>query len=193
MLTSICVYCGSGKGVDPVFVEAAEQLGRDMAAAGLRLVYGGGSVGLMGTVARSVLAGGGKVTGIIPRFLKDRERMLSAVDELIVTEDMHARKMTMFEKADAFVALPGGAGTLEELVENLTWSQLSWHDKPILIANIGNYWSPLLALFEHMQAQAFIRKEMELDYLLVECARDIVPALEKACATSHGPRRLKGA
>src|SRR5262245_11559978 len=116
-LTSICVYCGSNAGTDPEFATAAKALGAAMAAGSIRLVYGGGSVGLMGIVARSVLAAGGEVTGIIPQFLKDRELMLKEVDELVVTADMHERKRIMFERSDAFVALPGGIGTLEELVE----------------------------------------------------------------------------
>ncbi len=193
MLKSVCVYCGSGEGRDEAFGKAADILGHALAAADIRLVYGGGSVGLMGRVARSVLDHDGQVIGIIPKFLKERERMLDAGGELIVTEDMHERKMMMFEKADAFVALPGGAGTLEELVENLTWSQLGWHDKPILIADIARYWSPLIALFEHMRAQHFIHREMDVDYLLATNAEDIVPLLQQACKTRHGPRRIRGA
>src|SRR3712207_4206190 len=122
-IRSICVYCGSGFGSDPVFVETAAELGRAMAEQGIGLVYGGGNVGLMGTVARSVLDHGGHVTGIIPDFLKSREKMLDDVQETIVVSDMHTRKRLMFEKADAFVALPGGIGTLEELVEQMTWAQ----------------------------------------------------------------------
>src|SRR5688500_196796 len=115
VLTSICVYCGSGTGANPAYVEAARTLGRAMAAADIRLIYGGGSVGLMGAMARAVLDAGGSVTGIIPRFLQNRERVMLDLTELVVTEDMHERKMLMFERADAFVALPGGVGTLEEL------------------------------------------------------------------------------
>src|SRR3712207_2345887 len=122
-IRSICVYCGSGFGGNPAFVEAAAALGQSMAEQGISLVYGGGNVGLMGTVARSVLDHGGHVTGIIPDFLKSREKMLDDVQETIVVSDMHTRKRLMFEKADAFVALPGGIGTLEELVEQMTWAQ----------------------------------------------------------------------
>ena len=122
-----------------------------MAEAGIRLIWGGGAVGLMGTVARAVLDHGGRVTGIIPQFLVDRELAFDGADEMIVTDDMHVRKRQMFERADAFVALPGGIGTLEELVEQMTWAQLGRHRKPILIANIAGFWDPLLALIDHMR------------------------------------------
>ena len=145
-LRSICVYCGSGHGNDPAFTEAAVQLGRDMARAGITLVYGGGNVGLMGVVARAVLDNGGHVVGIIPEFLKAREIMIPDAQELIVVPDMHTRKRIMFDRADAFVALPGGVGTLEELVEQMTWAQLGQHKKPILLANVRNFWKPLLVL-----------------------------------------------
>ena len=157
-IAHICVYCGSGKGRNPAYATAARQLGKSLAKAGIGLVYGGGSLGLMGEVARSTLKHGGHVTGIIPKFLSARERMLTDVDELIVTEDMHERKMMMFNKADAFVALPGGIGTLEELVEQLTWSQLGRHKKPIVLANIDGFWSPFMSLLSHMNAETFIRE-----------------------------------
>ena len=155
-LKSICVYCGSNPGADPDFAIAARALGVAMAKAGIRLVYGGGSVGLMGVVARSVLAEGGLVTGIIPQFLKNRELMLKEAGELIVTVDMHERKRIMFERADAFVALPGGIGTLEEVVEMMTWAQLDQHVKPILLANIGGFWDPLVDLFARMTEKGFL-------------------------------------
>ncbi len=135
-IESICVYCASGPGNNPVFMDAARKLGRILAENGIRLVYGGGSVGLMGALAESVLDHGGAVTGVIPDFLVNREHMLLRVQERIITPDMHERKRVMFERADAFVALPGGVGTLEELVEQLTWAQLGRHKKPILILNI---------------------------------------------------------
>jgi uncharacterized protein (TIGR00730 family) len=179
-LTSICVYCGSGLGRDPAHREAARVLGRTMGEAGVRLVYGGGSVGLMGTLARAVLDAGGSVTGIIPRFLQSRERPMADLTELFVTEDMHQRKMLMFEKANAFVALPGGVGTLEELVEQMTWAQLGRHEKPVLLANIGGFWDPLIRLLEQMREQAFIRSDLEVACLVAERAEDIVPMLERA-------------
>ena len=179
-VTSICVYCGSGPGKNPAYVAAARTLGKSMAEAGIRLVYGGGSLGLMGETARAVLAHGGKVTGIIPAFLSEKERMLKEVDELIVTQDMHERKRKMFEHSDAFVALPGGIGTLEELVEQLTWSQLGRHDKPIILANIDAFWDPFKALLAHMRADAFIRPGLEVRFSVVDTAAEIVPAIRKA-------------
>ena len=186
-LNSICVYCGSGTGADPAYLEAAEALGREMAKAGVRLVYGGGSVGLMGALARAVLDAGGEVTGIIPRFLERRERMMADLPELVVTEDMHERKMLMFERADAFVALPGGVGTLEEIVEQMTWAQLGRHDKPVLLANVAGFWDPLLRLLEHMRADGFIRGGMEVSYLVADDVREIVPMLRKALAGRRAP------
>lgn len=181
-LTSICVYCGSASGARPVYEEAARILGEAMARAGVRLVYGGGSVGLMGTVARAVLDSGGGVTGIIPRFLLRREGLIPNLTETIVTENMHERKMLMFERADAFVALPGGVGTLEELVEQMTWAQLGQHEKPVLIANIDGFWTPLIALLNQMRNEGFIRRDLDVDCILAEHAGDIVPKLQKAMA-----------
>jgi len=177
---NICVYCGSGKGKNQKYARAARTLGRTMAQNNFGLVYGGGGLGLMGEVARSVLGHGGYVTGIIPSFLSDREQMLRDVQDLIVTEDMHERKRAMFERSDAFVALPGGIGTLEELVEQLTWSQLGRHTKPIVVANIDGFWEPLLGLFEHMRQQAFIRSELEVRFHVVSTAKEIVPAVNEA-------------
>lgn len=184
-VSTVCVYCGSGPGTDPAYVEAAVTLGRSLAEGGLGLVYGGGSLGLMGEVARATLNTGGKVTGIIPKFLTEHERMLREADDLIVTADMHERKMLMFERSDAFVALPGGIGTLEELVEQLTWSQLGQHGKPIVIVNIKGFWDPFLSLLSHMREQAFIRSELDVGFTVVDQAEDVVPFLKsKAIATS---------
>jgi uncharacterized protein (TIGR00730 family) len=181
-LSSICVYCGSSAGDDPIYAESAERLGSAMGEAGLGLVYGGGAIGLMGITARSVMAAGGHVTGIIPQFLREREVMLETAHELVVTEDMHERKRIMFERADAFVALPGGIGTLEELVEQLTWAQLGRHAKPILIANVEDFWQPFLALLTHMGDNAFIRPDLKVNLLTAERIGDILPALEHAAA-----------
>ncbi|TXM99775.1 TIGR00730 family Rossman fold protein, partial [Methylobacterium sp. WL122] len=134
--------------------------------------------GLMGTVARAVLAGGGRVTGIIPDFLKSREHMLDAIQETIVVGDMHTRKRLMFERSDAFVALPGGIGTLEELVEQLTWAQLGRHRKPILLVEVNGFWKPLLTLFDHMRAHGFIREGLDLNYVVAEGADAVVPTLQ---------------
>src|ERR1700716_4037994 len=156
-IKSICVYCASGPGNIPAFMDAARSFGRILAESGIRLVYGGGSVGLMGALAESVLDNGGTVTGVIPDFLVNREHMLVRVQERIITRDMHERKRVMFERADAFVALPGGIGTLEELVEQMTWAQLGRHKKPILIVNMDGFWDPLCALFDQMKRLEFIR------------------------------------
>lgn len=179
-IKNVCVYCGSGPGTDPAYAEAATALGRELADNKIGLVYGGGSLGLMGTVARAVLENGGHVTGIIPDFLSNRERMLRDVQELIVTEDMHERKRMMFDKSDAFVALPGGVGTLEETVEMLTWSQLGQHKKPILLANVKNFWEPLVNLFKHMREQEFIREGLMVRYLVADEINDVVPMLQGA-------------
>ena len=179
-IKSICVYCGSGFGGDPIFAENATALGRLMAEQGINLVYGGGNVGLMGTVAQSVLDHGGYVTGIISDFLKSREKLLDDVQETIVVPDMHTRKRLMFEKADAFVAMPGGIGTLEELVEQMTWSQLGRHTKPILMLSTKGFWKPLLTLIAHMREQGFIRPGLELNYLVAEQVEDVIPMMEAA-------------
>jgi uncharacterized protein (TIGR00730 family) len=181
-LQNICVYCGSGAGVNPAYAEGARAFGRILAASRIGLVYGGGSLGLMGELARSVLKAGGHVTGVIPGFLSEREQMLIEAQELIVVDDMHQRKQLMFSKSDAFVALPGGLGTLEEFVEQLTWSQLGRHTKPIVLANIDGYWEPLLALFKRMDREQFIRPGLELNMLLAHRIEDIVPTIEKALA-----------
>lgn len=174
----LCVYCGSGNGRNPAYVEAARALGKSMADANIGLVYGGGSLGLMGEVAKSVLQNDGHVTGIIPEFLANRERMLTDVNELIVTADMHERKMTMFARSSGFVALPGGLGTLEELAEISTWAQLGQHNKPIILCNIAGYWDPLVTLLTHMREEKFIREGLEFSLDVVGEAKGVVPAFE---------------
>ena len=181
-IKTVCVYCGSGSGTNPRFVEAAIALGKVFAENNIRLVYGGGSVGLMGAVAQSVLDHGGSVTGIIPEFLRARENALTRIQETVVTPDMHERKRLMFERSDAFVALPGGVGTLEELVEQMTWQQLGRHSKPVLLANIDNFWEPLLALLSHMRATEFIRPSLNIEVLKAERVEDILPRLRVAAA-----------
>lgn len=184
LVRTVCVYCGSGFGANPAFREAAQELGTALARAGMSLVYGGGDVGLMGTVARAVLEGGGHVTGIIPDFLQARENMLEAVQETIVVPDMHTRKRLMFERADAFVTLPGGIGTLEELVEQLTWAQLGRHRKPVILVSVAEFWAPLLGLFDHMRDHGFIREGLDLSYLVAPDAAGVVPLLQ---AAGHAP------
>jgi uncharacterized protein (TIGR00730 family) len=181
-IRKICVYCGSGPGTDPAFIEGARTFGAILAKNGIGLVFGGGSVGMMGAIARSVLDNGGHATGIIPEFLVARELALKGVDDLVVTHDMHERKRKMFEMADAFVAMPGGIGTLEEIVEQITWVQLGRHRKPILLANIKNFWDPLSALIDHMKRLEFIRGDLSFELLVADKVTDILPMLETAAA-----------
>jgi uncharacterized protein (TIGR00730 family) len=179
-IRNICVYCGSGPGTDPRFVRDATALGSIMADKGIGLIYGGGSVGLMGAVSSGAIAKGGKVTGVIPEFLSGRERPLANAQELIVTRDMHERKRIMFERSDAFVALPGGIGTLEELIEQLTWAQLGRHKKPILVLNTGGFWDPLCVLLDHMGKLAFIHTASKVNLLVADDVDDILPKLAEA-------------
>ena len=179
-IRNICVYCGSGSGRNPAFAKAARDFGRILAENRIGLVYGGGSLGLMGEIAHATLRHGGHVTGIIPSFLSEREHMLIEAQELIVVDDMHQRKHLMFVKSDAFVALPGGIGTLEEFVEQLTWSQLEQHQKPIVLANIDAFWDPLLSLFARMQQEDFIRRGLELHLEVVDRVDAIIPAITRA-------------
>jgi uncharacterized protein (TIGR00730 family) len=180
-INAICVYCGSSPGTDPAFLEAARDFGKILADAGIRLVWGGGSVGLMGAIASSVIEHGGAATGIIPEFLTAKEKPRRLAQEQIVTRDMHERKRTMFDRADAFVALPGGIGTLEELVEQMTWAQLGRHKKPILIANINGFWDPLLSLLAHMRIAGLVPPPSRgVNLLVVERVADILPKLNEA-------------
>jgi uncharacterized protein (TIGR00730 family) len=191
LIRTICVYCGSGPGTDPAFAAAARQFGQALAENRIGLVYGGGSVGLMGELATAVLDHGGHVTGIIPEFLTLRERLLRDSQEILVTRDMHERKRLMFEKADAFVALPGGIGTLEELIEQLTWAQLGRHKKPILIANVSGFWDPLCALLNHMRELQFIHNEGAINLLIANRVEEILPMLgEAARAVSEAEKEM---
>jgi uncharacterized protein (TIGR00730 family) len=188
-IRSICVYCGSGPGADPGFVEAARKFGQILAENRIGLVFGGGSIGLMGALANAVLDHGGHVTGIIPEFLTARERAFTRAPEIIVTADMHARKRLMFERADAFVALPGGIGTLEELVEMMTWAQLGRHKKPILIANIRGFWDPLCVLLDHMREMQFIRPGLTVSPLVADRVEEILPKLRAAARLVTEPEK----
>jgi uncharacterized protein (TIGR00730 family) len=180
LIHNVCVYCGSNIGTDERFGRAADRLGAALAAAGIGLVFGGGDQGVMGRLAHAALAGGGRVTGIIPRFLIRKENALFDATEMVVVEDMHERKRAMFERSDAFVALPGGVGTLEELAEQLTWAHLQRHRKPILIADIAGFWHPLVAMLAHMRNFGFLREGFDVHYLVAERADDILPMLEQA-------------
>jgi uncharacterized protein (TIGR00730 family) len=180
-INAVCVYCGSSPGTDPAFVKTARDFGKILAENGVRLVYGGGSIGLMGAVASAVIDNGGAATGIIPEFLTTKERPRQLAQEQIVTHDMHERKRTMFDRADAFVALPGGLGTLEELVEQLTWAQLGRHKKPILVANINGFWDPLLVLIDHMRGLGLVPSPARgVELLVADRIEDILPKLREA-------------
>jgi uncharacterized protein (TIGR00730 family) len=180
-IKAICVYCGSSPGTDPAFAKTARDFGRILAENKVRLVYGGGSIGLMGAIASSVIEHGGTATGIIPEFLTAKEQPRRLAQEQIITRDMHERKRTMFDRADAFVALPGGLGTLEELVEQMTWAQLGRHKKPILIANINRFWDPLLALIDHMRRLGLVPSSAHgVELLVADRVEDILPKLREA-------------
>src|SRR5262245_13028978 len=153
----VCVFCGSKSGGRPVFAEAAQRLGRLLAERGLGLIFGGGHIGLMGVLADAVLAAGGEVAGVIPQALVDKELAHSQLTELLIVETMHQRKALMADRADAFVALPGGFGTCEEFFEVLTWAQLGIHDKPIGLLNVAGFFDPLLAWIDGAVAEGFIR------------------------------------
>ena len=189
-IRSICVYCGSSPGRDEIYAKAGHLLGRSIAKAGLRLVYGGGTKGIMGAVAEGTLKAGGKVTGIIPRFLINKEATetaLDRLDELLITDNMHERKHKMFEKSDAFVALPGGIGTVEEIVEIMTWGQLGHHRKPIVFANINGFWDPMLSLLDHMAAEGFIHTAKRVQPLVINDPEAIVAAIMVAGSSVDAP------
>ena len=152
---SVCVYCGARMGARPAYAAAARTLGAAIAARGWRLVYGAGDVGLMGTVAAAAEAGGGATMGVIPQHLLPRERGRRSLTRLVVTETMHERKKVMFMNSDAILVLPGGAGTLDEVFEVLTWAQLGLHSRPIVLLDIDSYWQPLVGLIDHVVAEGF--------------------------------------
>ncbi len=176
-LRSLCVYCGSSPGFDPIHAEAARSLGALMAARGVRLVYGAGAVGLMGIIADAVLAGGGEVVGVIPTGLFSREVGHKALTELIEVGSMHERKQLMFELSDAFVALPGGYGTLEELAEMTTWAQLGIHRKPIAMVDIGGFWSPLVQFIDRAISEGFVKEKQRGLITVVDRVEDLFAAL----------------
>ena len=186
-IRSVCVYCGSSTGRDEAYLKAGHLLGRSLAKSGLRLVYGGGTKGIMGAVCEGALQAGGAVTGIIPRFLMNKEateNALGRLSELVVTENMHERKHIMFERSDAFVALPGGIGTVEEIVEIMTWAQLGHHRKPIVFGNVNGFWNPMIALMEHMAAEGFIHTAQRVQPLVVDDPEAIVAAILTAASTN---------
>lgn len=179
-LTSLCVFCGSSPGTDPAHMAAGREMGQMMAENGVRLVYGAGSTGVMGAVARGCLEAGGEVIGIIPQHLVDMEVAMKGLNDLIVVPDMHTRKKMMFDRADAFCALPGGFGTLDETFEILTWRQLGLHDKPIILCSIKDYWTPFLQIAESMRAEGFIRPANMNLFRVVRTVAEVLPVAREA-------------
>ena len=182
-IRSLCVYCGSWSGTDPSLEEFARTFGSACAARGIELIYGGGGIGLMGTVAEAALADGGRVTGIIPRSLLESEPPFSTVTELVVVDSMHERKRQMFDRADGFVVLPGGLGTLDETIEMITWRQLGFHGKPIVLANVRGYWNPLLTLFDHIVATGFAQPDSHDLYTVADSVDGIFERLTNGTPT----------
>ena len=186
LMRAVCVYCGSNPGADPLYLDAARGLGRALAEAGLGLVYGGARVGLMGAVADAALAVGGEVVGVLPASLRARELAHDGLTELVIVDSMHERKAIMAERADAFVALPGGLGTLEELFEVLTWAQLGIHAKPCGVLDVAGYWTPLLRFLDRSVEQGFVT-QLSRDLLMV--AEDPQTLLARFRAFEPAPRR----
>ena len=185
MAKSICVYCGSHPGNDPAFMQQGRKLGENIARAGFRLVYGGGTWGVMGAVAHGCLDAGGEVLGVIPEFLvnhEGRREELNVLTELRITKNMHERKGLLFNEADAFIALPGGIGTLEELVEVMTWAQLGRHTKPIIMASLNDFWKPLENLLAQMDASGFIHSADKMKPIVVDDMERIVPMISELLA-----------
>ncbi|MFN8948706.1 MAG: TIGR00730 family Rossman fold protein [Alphaproteobacteria bacterium] len=176
-LLGVCVFCGSSEGSDPAYADAARALGRHIAEAKARLIYGGASIGLMGEVAKAALEAGGEVIGIIPQFLRAREIELSSLTELVITPNMHERKERMHGLADAFVILPGGIGTLEEVLEAMTWSQLGLHRKPIVFVNTKGFWDPLFETFDRVHTHNFARYGLKELYTVVSHPEDTMAAI----------------
>jgi uncharacterized protein (TIGR00730 family) len=175
-LGSVCVYCGSSNDADPSYLTDAFSIGESFAKAGLKLIYGGGGVGLMGATARGAHVAGGAVQGIIPTFLRGREQPFDDV-ETVVVDNMHERKMMMYERSDAFVVLPGGIGTLEEIIELLSWRRLDLHQKPIVFHNPGGFWDPLFALIQHTIDARLTPPSLATAWRSVEKAEHVTPAL----------------
>lgn len=184
-ISSVCVFCGASNDADPALLEAAAQLGRDLAAAKLKLIYGGGGVGLMGACALAAHEAGGEVLGIIPHFLKVREQRLDVV-ETIVVDSMHERKIQLFDRSDAFVVLPGGIGTLEEIVELLSWRRLDLHAKPVVFYNVDGFWEPLFALFQHTVDARLTPPEFMQSWSSATTVAGILPALYAALPVPDG-------
>lgn len=184
-IRSICVYCSSSSAKDAAVEQEIRKFGAEIARRGIALVYGGSSKGLMGAIADEVLAGGGKVIGVVPKALQGREAAHKGVTELRVTATMHEREQMLFDLADAFVAFPGGFGTLEEIIEMLTWKQLGIHGKPIVFANIGGYFDPVLAQFDSAIRNGYARSEDRILYTVADSTKAILTMLEGAPVLSR--------
>ena len=179
-MKSVCVFCGASNDVADSYLESARQLGTELARAGIRLVYGGASVGLMGAAADAALAAGGEVVGIIPRSLVERELEHNGLTELIECESLAQRKEIMADRSDAFVCLPGGAGTLDEFFEVFTWYQLGFHQKPVGLIDLDGFWQPLLALLDHQVAKGFVLQSDRDSVLVTPTAESMVARLQSA-------------
>lgn len=184
-LKTVCVYCGSSAGTHPIFLETGRKLGGLIAEAGIRLVYGGGNLGIMGVLARAAVEGGADVVEIIPGFMRPTAKSLGAATEVILTQTMHERKGRMFDLADGFIALPGGIGTLDEVVETITWRQLKQHDKPVVIVNAENYWSRLEDLLHHIVRYDFAQPSLNTFYTMVDTPEEALPALRDALGETN--------
>jgi uncharacterized protein (TIGR00730 family) len=191
-IRAICLYCGSSDAFAADLLEAAFDFGRVVGAGGIELIYGGGQAGLMGRAADGALAAGGRVVGIIPDFLHGREIAHPNISELIVVDSMHERKRRMAERADAFVILPGGIGTLDEMFEILTWRQLGLHDKPIVLVDLGGYWQKLEQLLQQLAAEAYGPGSGRILYRRVDGIDEVLPALAATSSPEHplAPDRL---
>jgi len=179
-IASLCVFCGSKAGDDPAYAETAEALGRAMGERKIRLVYGGGRIGIMGILAQAVHDAGGPITGVIPDFLMQLEVGNTLGGDLVITESMHTRKARMFELSDAVIVLPGGLGTLDEAFEIITWKQLRQHDKPIVLVNVAGYWDPFVALVDSIIAGGFAHEKARELFTVVDSVDAVFPALENA-------------
>jgi uncharacterized protein (TIGR00730 family) len=184
---SLAVFCGSRVGVDPAYAEAARALGRGLAQAGIRLVYGGGRIGIMGIVADAALAAGGTVLGVIPEFLTHLEVAHQAVDEMVVTDSMHTRKRRLYEESDAFLTMPGGLGTFDETFEIVTWRQLRLHDKPILLCNVAGWAAPIIATVDQAIAQGFADPECRNLFEVLDSVPAVLDRLRTLPAGTGGP------
>jgi uncharacterized protein (TIGR00730 family) len=191
-IQSLCVFCGSQVGTGPTPAALATSLGRACAGRDIELIQGGGAIGLMGVVADAAKAAGGRVTGIIPGFLERPEIAHQGLDELVVVDSMHARKQRMFARADAFAVLPGGIGTLDEMVEIVTWKQLRQHDKPIFLLDPEDYWAPFQALIAHIVAHGFAQADIAALYEVVDSVEALFASLNDAPAArlAGDPERL---